>query len=68
MAVFVDLTWEDGDPSLTAIEIEGGLRVVVDVRLSEHQVETACADLADGPAVQSAWRARVGLSERQPAS
>ncbi len=68
MVVHVDLAWSEGQPSLSVTEVTGGLRVVADYRLSEAQVDQACAQLgAAGPAVCDAWRARVGLSDRQPA-
>ena len=66
--IHVDLAWSDGDPSLSVMEEPDGLRVVADYRLSEAQVDQACAQL--GPAgveVGEAWRTRVGLSDRQPA-
>lgn len=61
--VQVDLQWSDGEPMLSVTENAHGLYVVADVRLSEPQVERACADLGDiGPAVAVAWRGRVGLT------
>lgn len=61
--VFVELEWSDGEPILSVTEGAGGLHVVADVRLSEAQVEHACADLGDfGPAVAGAWRGRIGLT------
>ena len=68
MVIHVDLAWSDGDPSLSVVEEPEGLRVIADYRLSEAQVDQACAQLGPaGVGVSEAWRARVGLSERQPA-
>ena len=69
MVIHVDLVWTDSDPSLSVIEESDGLRVIADYRLSEAQVDQACAQLGPaGVGVGEAWRARVGLSDRQPAT
>lgn len=69
MNVQVDLEYSDGDPSLSVTESDDGVRAVIDVRLSEAQVDRACATLGDvGDAVALAWRERMGLSDRQPAT
>ena len=68
MAVKVDLEWSEGDPCMSVTESENGIHAMVDVRLSQAQVELACAELGDaGPAVLGAWRARVGLASHEMA-
>lgn len=66
MAVTVDLEWFEGDPCMVVTETGDGYAVVVDVRLSQAQVDKACAELgAAGREVLEAWRARVGLTHHQ---
>lgn len=65
MAVSVDLVWSEGDPCLSATAVGDDLHAVVDVRLSEAQVVTACSRMGEpGQEVLQAWRARVGLSHQ----
>ena len=68
MKVTVSLTWSAGDPTMSVAETDVGFHVIADPRLSEAQVTQACAELgAVGDEVCDAWRARVGLSDLQPA-
>lgn len=68
MKVTVSLTWSMGDPAMSVAENDDGFHVDADPRLSESQVAQACAELGPiGDEVLEAWRARVGLSDLQPA-
>ena len=68
MKVTVSLTWSAGDPTMSVAETDDGFHVEADPRLSEAQVTQACAELGEvGDEVCDAWRARVGLSDLQPA-
>ena len=65
MTVRVDLVWSDGDPCLSVSAVGDDLHAVVDVRLSEAQVSSACARMGEpGQDLLEAWRARVGLSRQ----
>ena len=69
MQVDVELAWSEGDPVMSVSETDRGFHVLVDVRLSESQVEQACTELgAMGDEVCAAWRERVGLSDLQMAT
>ena len=69
MQVDVELTWSQGDPVMSVVETDGGFRVSIDVRLSEAQVEQACAELGSmGDEVCATWRERVGLSDLRMAT
>lgn len=64
MRIEVELAWADGDPMISVTEEDELVVVVADPRLSEAQVQAACAELDQaGDGVWRAWRARVGLSD-----
>ena len=63
MDVRVELRWFDGEPTLAIEDGPDGLVALVDPRLSEQQVNAACAELDGvGDAVFQQWQALVGLS------
>lgn len=65
MAITVELVWVDGDPCLTVTSVGDDLHAVVDLRLSEAQMATACARMGEpGQELLEAWRARMGLSRQ----
>lgn len=66
----VSIRWERAAvPTLRVFSSSHGIEVVVDPRLSARQVERACAQLeADGPVIERAWRAAVGLPQVSPVS
>ena len=61
----IRITWERGrQPTLRIERSRHGLEVVVDPRLSAHQVASACAQLgSEGPLIEQAWRQAVGLPQ-----
>jgi hypothetical protein len=66
----VSIRWKRAAvPTLRVSSSEHGIEVVVDPRLSARQVARACAQLeADGPVIERAWRAAVGLPQVSPVS
>ena len=63
MDVRVELQWFDGKPGISVTESSDAVDVVVDPRLSEQQVNAACAELDGiGERVLQQWQALVGLS------
>ena len=59
----MELHWFDGEPSLVFDRSAESTVALVDPRLSEQQVNAACAELDGvGDAVFQQWQALVGLS------
>ena len=63
MVVHVQLRWSEGEARLDVVDGPDGLVALVDPRLSQHQVEAVCSELADGgETLVEQWRGLVGLS------